>query len=127
MLKAHQACIDLEKNCLRINGREIRFLSEHELPDKAKTFEAPEDPTAPPAAHAPTLSGAGGNAPPFPGSGNTLGAAAGPSATGRPAQASRYPEESIKTLMDLGAPRELAISSLEAAEGNVDMAASLLF
>jgi len=31
MLKAHQACIDLEKSVLRIQGREVRFLSEHEL------------------------------------------------------------------------------------------------
>jgi len=36
MLKRHQACIDLEKNCLRIQGREVRFLAEHELPDKAR-------------------------------------------------------------------------------------------
>lgn len=36
MLKRHQACIDLEKNCLRIQGREIRFLSEHELPAQAR-------------------------------------------------------------------------------------------
>ncbi len=35
MLKRHQACIDLEKNCLRIQGREVPFLPEHELPDKA--------------------------------------------------------------------------------------------
>jgi len=27
MLKAHQACIDLEKSVLRIQGREVRFLS----------------------------------------------------------------------------------------------------
>lgn len=36
MLKSYQASIDLEKNVLRIQGREIRFLSEHELPAKAK-------------------------------------------------------------------------------------------
>lgn len=29
MLKAHQACIDLEKNVLRIQGREVKFLAEH--------------------------------------------------------------------------------------------------
>lgn len=32
MLKRYQACIDLSKNALVIQGREIRFLSEHELP-----------------------------------------------------------------------------------------------
>lgn len=32
MLKRHKACIDLAKDALVIEGREIRFLSEHELP-----------------------------------------------------------------------------------------------
>ena len=36
MLKRHQACIDLKKDALIINGTEIRFLSEHELPNSAK-------------------------------------------------------------------------------------------
>lgn len=40
MLMAHQACIDLEKNVLRIRGREMRFLAEHELPEKAKSWMA---------------------------------------------------------------------------------------
>ena len=31
-LKRHQMCIDLEKNCLRVQEREIPFLSEGELP-----------------------------------------------------------------------------------------------
>lgn len=36
MLKRHQAVIDLAKDALIIGGREIRFLSEHELP---KSFQ----------------------------------------------------------------------------------------
>lgn len=44
MLKRHQACIDLKKNCLTINGQDVRFLSEHELPESAKmTEENPEE------------------------------------------------------------------------------------
>lgn len=35
MLKRYQACIDLSKNALVIQGRDIRFLSEHELPKGA--------------------------------------------------------------------------------------------
>ena len=46
MLKAHQACIDLEKNVLRIQGREVRFLAEHELPEKARDAEQPADAAA---------------------------------------------------------------------------------
>ncbi|PLW15528.1 hypothetical protein PCANC_14522 [Puccinia coronata f. sp. avenae] len=36
MLKRHQAIIDLSKNALIIQGKEVRFLSEHELPESAK-------------------------------------------------------------------------------------------
>ena len=34
MLRTHQACIDLERNVLRIRGREVKFLDEHEIPEK---------------------------------------------------------------------------------------------
>jgi len=146
MLKAHQACIDLEKNVLRIQGREVNFLSEHELPDKARIFEmgGQEAQAGPPSAAA--LEPSGSSSEPtagqgagaarsglasFPGGGNTLGSAprAG-SRPGRPAPPQgqpRHPEASIKVLMDLGATREIAISMLDAAGGNVDAAASLMF
>lgn len=41
MLKRHQATIDLAKDALVIQGREIRFLSEHELPrhDSEESYE----------------------------------------------------------------------------------------
>jgi len=35
VLKKHKACIDLDKYVLRIQTREVRFLSEHELPGGA--------------------------------------------------------------------------------------------
>jgi DNA damage-inducible protein 1 len=117
MLKAHQACIDLEKNCLRIRGREVRFLAEHELPDKAKGLDELEDPEAPPSASGSTLGGAGSNtARPFPGAGSTLGGApaASPSRTAALQGGSRHPEASISTLMGLGSTREQAISALDA-------------
>lgn len=125
MLKAHQACIDLEKNVLRIQGREVSFLSEHELPEKTRleeVFEAPETgvPSAPESSSG------------FPGSGQKLGSSSAASSS-RPNDAprllsnSRHPESAIRTLMDLGVSREVAISTLEAAGGNVDVAASLLF
>jgi len=128
MLKAHQACIDLEKNVLRIQGREVSFLSEHELPEKTRideVFEAPVPSAAPPPRPSHARRG-------FSSPGRTLGAspAAGPSrsrAPRTPVPAQRYPERDIRILMDLGVSREVAISTLDAAGGNVDAAASLLF
>lgn len=134
MLKAHQACIDLSKNVLRIQGREVSFLSEHELPEKARNPAGPEEQEAPHStgpSSSSVVSPRPTTAPPFPGGGHTLGAAPSPS-VGRPVASappitSNYPEANIRILMDLGATRELAISTLEAAGGNIDMAASLLF
>lgn len=127
MLKAHQACIDLEKNVLRIQGREVQFLPEHELPAKARhlnngeeTRDASTSSSSPPDNR---------NAAPFPGGGNTLGSAPQRSGDSH-AQAnasSRHSEDKIRVLMDLGASREVAIRSLDAANGNMDVAASLLF
>jgi len=48
-------------------------------------------------------------------------------ASATPAQPSAFPEAMIKTLMDLGATRAQAIGALQAAGGNPDLAASLLF
>lgn len=134
MLKAHQACIDLEKGVLRIQGREVKFLAEHELPEKARMEVTGIDETAGPSTSAgPAPSAPQVQAPPFPGSGNTLGSAPQPGrgrgapAAGASAAQSRYSEETIQTLMSLGVSREVAISTLDAAGGNLDVAASLLF
>jgi len=133
MLKQHQACIDLEKGVLRISGREVRFLAEHELPERAKEFEAPIEPP-PTSAPGPSSSGrtpAGGAGPHFPGSGSTLGgtpAGNRPRAQHAPPPTARYSDRDIQTLIDLGASsREDAIRVLDQANGNVDLAASLLF
>ncbi|KAJ8087095.1 DNA damage-inducible protein 1 [Marasmius tenuissimus] len=132
MLKSYQACIDLGKGVLRIQGREVRFLSEHELPENARQEASAE---------APGPSSVGGPVPrapapnqPFSGHGNVLGSApaqrppVNPRASGAlQSNNSRHPEASIKMIMDLGVTREVAISTLDAAGGNVDVAASLLF
>jgi len=141
MLKAHQACIDLEKGVLRIRGREVKFLAEHELPEKARVFEQDQDqeassqPSGSVPSNPPSTGQNQGSS--FPGQGNTLGALPRTQAerfqpqpqqprTQQPTT-SRHPESSIKLLMDLGVTREVAIQSLDASGGNVDMAASLLF
>jgi NACalpha-BTF3-like transcription factor len=41
--------------------------------------------------------------------------------------AASFPEDHIKILMNLGATREDAIQLLQRANGNIDMAASMLF
>jgi DNA damage-inducible protein 1 len=113
MLKAHQACIDLEKNVLRIQGREVRFLPEHELPEKSREPVLSE--AVSPRDSSPVQGSRGGGGAPTAGS------------SSQPRPTSRYPEAKIQTLVDLGVSREVAISTLDAAGGNVDVAASLLF
>ena len=129
MLKAHQACIDLEKNVLRIQGREVRFLSEHELPDKARdSYEPGSDvPESAPVGSGPSTSQPPQrpSPPSFPGSGNTLGSP--PASRSANPGGSRHPESSIQTLMNLGVSRDEAARLLDAADGNVDYAAALLF
>lgn len=146
MLKAHQATIDLKKNCMIIQGREVQFLPEHELPDKGDDIPTEEEIAGGPSTAGPSQGGsisnpAARNQPQpqsFPGSaGRTLGSApaarmpgAQPSAPPQQQRrqgGSRWPEASIQTLIDFGATREVAISTLDAAGGNLDVAASLLF
>lgn len=129
MLKAYQACIDLDKNVLRIRGREVPFLPEHELPPEARgLFEDAEDPQS---STANASSAESSRQPSFPGAGHALGAS--PSSSARatnPPQnpsRSRYPEKDIQTLVSLGATREIAIQALDTAGGNVEIAASVLF
>ncbi|CCL98256.1 uncharacterized protein FIBRA_00250 [Fibroporia radiculosa] len=127
MLKAHQACIDLERDCLRIQGREVRFLAEHELPQKARDMNYGRQNELAEAASASGSSGSTSGLGPsqsFPGAGHTLGATPAPA---RSASISpQYSEEAIQALMNLGASREVAIQTLDAAGGNLDVAASLM-
>lgn len=129
MLKAHQACIDLEKNVLRIQDREVSFLPEHDLPEKAHIDELSEALEAAAGASSLKVKESGGV--PDPGQKAGPSTTAGPSRPHNPprsASNSRYPESAVQTIMDLGGvSREVAISTLDAAGGNVDVAASLLF
>ncbi|OWZ34230.1 DNA damage-inducible protein 1 [Cryptococcus neoformans C23] len=148
MLKRHQCCIDLSTNTLRINNTEVPFLAEHELPDKAR--RRGEAQVAGEMGDAAGQGVKAGVASPeigkkmFPGEGHVLsaGSSTGPgTATGsasataartrEPASvlspSSRWKEEDIQMLVNLGAPRAQAIQLLEASGGNVDVAASMLF
>lgn len=135
ILKGHQAIIDLARNKLIIQGEEVDFLGESEIPKETEEAINQE----------PTVQGPGGT---------TIGARsgavtapqaspAGPSASiaSRPAvpaaqppqpqpqaQPQRtFPENDINTLVSLGWDRQAAINALEATGGNVEFAASLLF
>ncbi|CAO3563651.1 unnamed protein product [Mortierella alpina] len=149
MLKRHQASIDLKKDCLVINGTEIRFLSEHELPSNAKDNSelTPEEQamignseksseskasTSSAALPAPASASSGAST-------GTTSATAAPAVASSTAQAQAttitpavapagaHPEDHIETLMALGASRAEVIAALDAAGGNVDFAASFLF
>ena len=128
MLKAHQAIIDLEKNVLRISGREVRFLAEHELPEQARMMEIPVDAPHP----SESASTSAIHQPPgaplhFPGAGQTLGSRAGRSVPAVAPSASGQLNSNIKTLMDLGMSHSEAVAALDAAGGNVDLAAAQFF
>lgn len=141
MLKAHQASIDLEHDVLRIKGRTVKFLPEHELPDNARAdHSGPDVQDNNPSSSNPNPQ----NQPApvrFPGSGHSLGGGQSqPPSRGTPiggngsggsqqqqTARSRYPEKDIQTIMSMGVSREMAIQTLDAAQGNVDLAASLLF
>lgn len=111
MLKRFQACIDLSKGVLRIGEFETTFLSEKDLPAKAKGEVEPSSPQK---------------------STNNEKVSTQPAKTPvqQPAASQSvptFPEESIQSLVTLGATRQQAIQVLGAANGNLDMAAGLLF
>ena len=154
MLKKHQACIDLEKNKLIIQGTEVEFLGEADIPKRSEVYKEElniEDPagsrigaisgtvtgsgegtsTHPPAVTQRSLSGrqsATGSVQQH----QSTTTQAGHSASGR-AQGmqsinsqSQFPKEDIEQLMGMGYGHDEVVQALEMAGGNVEMAAGLL-
>jgi len=128
MLKRHQACIDLSKDKLIIQGVEVPFLGEADIPKNMEEARVEE----------PTVEGPGGTT-----IGARSGAVSAPSgsrAQGPPAAVENvpraaqaevpepsFPPESIDQLVALGFSREEAVNALSACGGNVEYAAGLLF
>ena len=135
MLKRYQACIDLSKNKLCIQGSEIPFLGESEIPREEEEAAKSE----------PTVPGPSGTA-----IGQETGAirsaeevqqqAVQPQTQGQPVAISQQasgtqPPQSgpnvtaahVDSLVAMGATREQAVQALQAAEDNVDVAAGLIF
>ncbi|KAG8531686.1 uncharacterized protein KY384_003318 [Bacidia gigantensis] len=140
MLKSFQACIDLQKNVLRIQNDEVAFLGEADIPgteeqradepviegedgtkiggitgtikeEGSSTSKAAQNRAGPSSAH-------GGASQP---------AAAAGQASASISQSASFPEAHISQLVDMGMGRTEAIQALTLAGGNVDIAASLVF
>ncbi|PNP48754.1 hypothetical protein TGAMA5MH_00208 [Trichoderma gamsii] len=138
MLKRYQAHIDLAKDKLIIQGQEISFLGEAEIP-KEEEEAAVQEPTIPGPAGTAIGQRSGAvmpvqDAPSQTSSQPAAQAQARPPQSAAPAQpaapasaAAGVTPAHIDSLMSMGATREQAIQALQAAEDNVDMAASLIF
>lgn len=136
MLKRHQATLDLARDKLVIQGVEVPFLGEADIPKdveealeeepkvdgpggttiggRSGTISQPDaEPGAPGPSSAPQAPVASAQAP-------------APAGARAPAQPS-FPHEAIEQLMQLGCSREQAINALQATGGNVEYAAGLLF
>ncbi|KAJ1981351.1 DNA damage-inducible protein 1 [Dimargaris xerosporica] len=117
ILRRHQATIDLARDVLVISGLETPFLKEHEInklssQSLAKASAAASSTAAVRAAAA------------SPSQGKSSGASGTSKSTGPSAQ---FSEDAIRTLIGFGVTREQAIKTLQAAGGNVELAASLIF
>lgn len=148
MLKRHQATIDLARDKLVIQGAEFPFLSEAEVP-KEEEDAYMDEPTVP--GPAGTTIGARSGVVKGPqgeeqGQGQVAPPSAGPSAPAAPAPApaaapspatappaaqssgaEAFPQEDINKLVALGVTQEAALNALRATDGDVEMAAGLLF
>lgn len=140
MLKRYQASIDLAKDKLIIQGEEVSFLGEADIPKNME--DARVDEPLVPGPGGTTIGGRSGavsgpstqqaaSAGPsrnFQGQGQTIGPAANAAPAPAPApQTEQFPAASIDTLVNLGFSRLQAINALEACGGNVEYAAGLLF
>ena len=136
MLKRHQACIDLKKGALVIEGDEVQFLGEADIPKNDALLEEP------------TVEGPGGMqvggrsgaimAPATeqqsagqPQSGSRFQSprqpVAGPSSQASQTPSEPFPPEAIVQLMELGFSREEVLQALQRAGGNLDIAAGILY
>lgn len=139
MLKRYQASLDLGRDRLIIQGTEIPFLGEAEIPKDEEVIV--NEPTLPGPAGTQIGQRSGAVVPPGGSSAQTQ-APAGTQAI--PAQSNPQSQQSvgstqppqsrvnvspqnIESLIAMGATREQAVQALQAAEDNVEVAAGLIF
>ncbi|KAJ4210052.1 DNA damage-inducible protein 1, variant 2 [Fusarium falciforme] len=144
MLKRYQATIDLAKDKLIIQGEEVPFLGEAEIPKEEEaaivqepTLPGPDGTTIgqrsgavlPPGEQQQQQQPAAAPPQPAPVAAPAAPPAAPPAAA--PAQPAapriQISPQAIESLVSMGATREQAIQALQAADGNADVAASLIF
>ncbi|KAE9970173.1 hypothetical protein BLS_005017 [Venturia inaequalis] len=151
MLRRHQACIDLLTNELRFPHTSVQFLPESQIPKKFEeammdepTVEGPNGtevgaktgavrPAGTSQEAASHLHGSGKQ--PVQSGPSTAGpssatAASAPRRAPAPAPApaqSKWPEKDINILVEMGMSKVAAAQALDAAGGNVDVAAGMMF
>ncbi|KAK5998478.1 DNA damage-inducible protein 1 [Cladobotryum mycophilum] len=133
MLKRYQARIDLEKDKLIIQGQEISFLGEADIP-REEEAAAVQEPTIP--GPAGTAIGQRSGAV-VPAEASQPSQPAPPTQSQAPAQRTAAPPQPapgvsvtpahVESLVSMGATREQAVQALQAADDNIDVAASLIF
>ena len=137
MLKKHQACIDLQKGKLVIQGDEVEFLGEAEIPKYEDVYK--DEPTieGPAGTRTGAISGtvthntssAGTSQATAAGPSASASSSSGPDSTQQPRSTTgpaSFPKEDIEQLTSMGFSRQEAVHALEMAGGNVEMAAGLL-
>lgn len=142
MLKRYQATIDLAKDKLCIQGEEVPFLGEAEIP-KDEEEAVVREPTLP-GPDGTTIGQRSGAVVPPGQQQQQQQPSATPAQTAPPAQAppaapqaqpaaqpaaprTNISPQAIESLVSMGATREQAIQALQAAEGDPDVAAGLIF
>lgn len=117
MMRKFGMCIDLRENCLRVDGLKVSFLDENEVPSTFNDLNNGQQ------------LGSGNIFTPgaFNNPQTSASQAAAQAAQARITPSSSVSDDSIAQLVSLGFPRQEAIRALQQCNGNVEVAASLLF
>ena len=123
MLKRYQASIDLKKNALIIQDREIPFLPEHEIPKNEDSLPLLGDAEPKETDGAEFQSRVAGKEQ------SSTGSAQRPNHQGAMTRINSeiWDEEKIEELINLGIPKNETTELLNAANGNIEIAASIYF